>query len=108
DEVGDPNFVISYYTNRFDPIFHNRQDVEMVTIHAASSGVVRRQRVTPFSNETEADPLLGGFFIGDYFDVHLLNGVAYVAYNANYRHIPVLGQGFAVPQQDNYLTKIHS
>jgi hypothetical protein len=108
DEVGNPNFVIAYYTNRFDPIFHNRQDVEMVTIHAATGGVARRQRVTPISNETEADPLLGGFFIGDYFDVHLLKGIAYVHYNANYRHVRVLGEGFPVPQQDNYLIKVHS
>ena len=108
DEVGSPNFTIAYYTNRFDPIFHNRQDVELVTIGAASGQVVKRQRVTKTSNETEADPLLGGFFIGDYIDVHLLGGVAYVGYNANERHIRVLGQGFPIPQQDNYLTKLPS
>jgi hypothetical protein len=108
DEVGNPNFVIAYYTNRFDPVFHNRQDVEMVTIGAASSTVIHRQRVTPLSNETEADPILGGFFIGDYFDVHLLHGMAYVHYNANYRHVKLLGQGVPVPQQDNYLTKVQS
>jgi hypothetical protein len=108
DEVGNPNFVIAYYTHRFDRIFHNRQDVEMVTIKAASGAVIRRQRVTHISNETEADPLLGGFFIGDYFDVHLLRGIAYVHYNANYRHVRVLGEGFPIPQQDNYLRKVHS
>jgi hypothetical protein len=108
DEVGNPNFVIAYYTHRFDPIFHNRQDVEMVTIDAASGGVIHRQRVTPISNETEADPILGGFFIGDYFDVHLINGEAYVHYNANYRHVRLLGEGVPVPQQDNYLTKVQS
>jgi hypothetical protein len=108
DEVGNPNFVIAYYTNRFDPIFHNRQDVELVTIAGASGRVIKRQRVTKTSNETEADPILGGFFIGDYFDVHLLGGTAYVHYNANVRHVRVLGQGFPVPQQDNFLTKIGS
>jgi hypothetical protein len=108
DEVGNPNFVIAYYTNRFDPIFHNRQDVELVTIAGASGRVVNRQRVTKTSNETEADPILGGFFIGDYFDVHLLGGTAYVHYNANVRHVRVLGQGFPVPQQDNFLTKVSS
>jgi hypothetical protein len=107
DEVGSPNFVIAYYTNRFDRVFHNQQDVEMVTIDAASGRVKDRERVTRLSNETEADPLLGGIFIGDYFDVHLLRGTAYVHYNANYRHIRVLGEGFPIPQQDNYLTKVH-
>jgi hypothetical protein len=79
-----------------------------LTIEAASGDVTRRQRVTPLSNESEADPLLGGFFIGDYIDVHLLKGIAYVGYNVNYRQIPVLGEGFPIPQQDNYLTKKHS
>lgn len=107
DEVGSKRFLIAYYTNRHDSVFHNRQDVELATIGAASGKVVRRQRVTRRSNETEADPILGGFFIGDYIDVHLLQGRAYVAYNANYRSVRVLGQGFPVPQQDNYLRLIH-
>ncbi|HYY45224.1 MAG TPA: hypothetical protein VE975_08580, partial [Actinomycetota bacterium] len=108
DEVGNPNFVIAYYTNRFDRVFHNQQDVELLTLDAASGRVKHRERVTKLSNETEADPLLGGVFIGDYFDVHLLRGTAYVHYNANYRHIRVLGEGFPIPQQDNYLTKVRS
>jgi hypothetical protein len=55
-------------------------------------------------NESEADPILGGAFIGDYIDVDRTPGISYVAYNANYRKIKVLGEGFPVPQQDNYLT----
>jgi hypothetical protein len=106
DEVGNPKFVVAWFTNRFDRIFHNRQDVEMVTIKARGNDITKRQRVTPLSNESEADPLLGGFFIGDYIDVHLLRGTAYVAYNANYRSIRVLDEGFPIPQQDNYLTKV--
>jgi hypothetical protein len=108
DEVGSRDFVIAWYTNRFDRLFHNQQDVEMVTVNAATGAVRRRQRVTPVSNETEADPLLGGFFIGDYFDVHLRRGTAYVNYNANYRHVRVLGEGFPIPQQDNFLIKVSS
>jgi hypothetical protein len=108
DEVGNPNFAVAYFTNRLDDVFHNRQDVELVTIEAATGHVIRRQRVTPLSNESEADPLLGGFFIGDYIDVHLLKGIAYVGYNVNYRQISVLGEGFPIPQQDNYLTKTRS
>jgi hypothetical protein len=108
DEVGSPNFAVAYYTNRYDRVFHNRQDVEVLTIDKATGEVVNRQRVTRTSNETEADPILGGFFIGDYIDVHLLGGTAYVAYNANARHVRVLGQGRPIPQQDNFLTRIQS
>lgn len=97
---------VAYYTNRFDPIFHNRQDVELVTINPKTVGIINRQRLTHPSNETEADPLLGGFFIGDYFEVFAHRGTAYVHYNANYRHVKILGEGVPVPQQDNYLTKV--
>jgi hypothetical protein len=106
DERGNPRFVVAYYTNRFDPVFHNRQDVEMVTVNPVSGAITKRQRVTRLSNETEADPLLGGFFIGDYFDVHLSGSLAFVHYNANYRHVRVLGEGLPIPQQDNYLTRV--
>jgi hypothetical protein len=106
DEVGTPNFVVAWYTNRLDHSFHNRQVVEMVTISKNDGAIVERQRVTHLRNETEADPVLGGFFIGDYFDVHLLAGTAYVAYNANYRRNQLLGEGIPIAQQDNYLTKL--
>jgi hypothetical protein len=99
---------VAYFTNRYDRVFHNRQDVELVTIEKATGDVVDRQRVTNVSNEPEADPLLGGFFIGDYIDVHLLAGSAYVAYNFNTRHVRVLGQGRPIPQQDNFLTLIRT
>jgi len=94
---------VAWYTNRFDPAFHNRQDVELVTVDPKTGEVTNRQRVTASSNETEADPVLGGFFIGDYFEVFADHGTAYVAYNANYRQVKLLGTGFPVPQQDNYL-----
>jgi hypothetical protein len=106
DETGNPRFVVSYFTNRFDPVFHNRQDVEMVTINPVNGTVAKRQRVTSLSNESEADPLLGGTFIGDYIDVHLVGKRALVAYNANYRHVRLLGEGFPIPQQDNYVTSL--
>ena len=106
DETGNPDFVVAYYTNRYDPTFHNRQDVELVTVDTDTAKVMKRQRVTPISNETEADPILGGFFIGDYFDVHLLGDTAYVHYNANYRKVRLLGEGVPVPQQDNFLARV--
>jgi hypothetical protein len=77
-------------------------------VNASTGRLVKRQRVTKVSNESEADPILGGFFIGDYFDVHLLKGTAYVHYNANYRHVRLLGEGIPIPQQDNYLTKVRT
>jgi hypothetical protein len=106
DEIGSPNFVVAWYTNRLDTFWHNQQSVEIVSINKASGKVDGRHAVTSLLNETEADPVLGGFFIGDYIDVHLLRGTAYVAYNANYRKIPLLGEGIPVPQQDNYLTRV--
>jgi hypothetical protein len=96
----------AWYTNRFDPIFHNRQDVELVRLHNNGT-VAQRQRVTKISNETEADPLLGGAFIGDYLEVTANRGRAWVHYNANERHVALLGEGLPVPQQDNYLTRLH-
>jgi len=30
-----------------------------------------------------------------------------VHYNANYRKLKLLGRGFPVPQQDNYLSKVN-
>lgn len=96
----------AWYTNRPDRAFHNRQAVEMVTIRAASAGVVDRQVLTRL-NETEADPLLGGAFIGDYFEVYAHGGSALVHFNANYRKEPLLGEGFAVNQQDNFLVRTH-
>ncbi len=98
--------VDAYYTNRFDRVFHNRQDVEMVTL-SNNATVMDRKRVTPISNETEADPFLGGFFIGDYIQVAAFNGTAYIGYNANRRSIRFLGSGVPVPQQDNFLARVN-
>lgn len=105
DEYGTGKFAVAWFTNRRDPIFHNRQDVELVLVGKSGGNVSKRQWVTRLSNESEADPFLGGAFIGDYIDVDRAGGVSYVAYNANYRKIEVLGEGFRIPQQDNYLTR---
>jgi hypothetical protein len=97
--------VAAFYTSRYDPIFHNRQDVELVAL-SRTARVTHRVRVTSVSNEPEADPLLGGFFIGDYIEVSAEGRAAYVHYNANQRHVRLLGEGVPIPQQDNYLTKV--
>ena len=95
----------TWYTSRFDPVFHNRQDVELVRL-SPTGDVQGRTRVTRTSNETEADPLLGAFFIGDYIQVDAVDGTAYVAYNANYHHVRLFGEGVPIAQQDNYLTRV--
>jgi hypothetical protein len=63
------------------------------------------RRLTKVSNETEADPVLGGSFIGDYFEVAVQGQTAWVHFNANFRQIEFLGQGFPIPQQDNFLQR---
>jgi hypothetical protein len=103
DQAGG-GIAVAWFTNRFDRIFHNRQDVELVTLNPATGAVVRSQRLTSPSNEPEADPLLGGVFIGDYIEVFAHKGTAWVHYNANYTRMRLLGEGFPVAQQDNYLS----
>jgi hypothetical protein len=92
----------AWYTHRFDRIFHNRQDVELVRLRR-SGAVVKRTRVTRISNEPEADPILHGVFIGDYLQIDANAGRVYVHYNANLRQVPLVGEGVPIPQQDNYL-----
>ncbi len=104
---GEKQVVMAYYTNRFDRVFHNRQDVEYVRIDSQTARVTSRQRVTPFSNEIEADPIFNdGRFIGDYIEVTAARGRAYVHFNANYVSVRFLGQGVPVPQQDNFLARL--
>jgi hypothetical protein len=97
----------AWYTHRFDGIFHNRQDVELARLDQSGS-VVRRVRVTRHSNETEADPILHGNFIGDYLDLDVNGQRVFVGFNANFRQVPLLGEGVPLPQQDNYLVTVRS
>ena len=43
-------------------------------------------------------------FNGDYIEVFAHRGTAWVHHNANYTRLRLLGEGFLVAQQDNYLT----
>jgi hypothetical protein len=97
---------IAWFTNRFDSSFWNAQDVVLTEIEVSNAtfGPGGGKRITRAqSNEPEADPLLGGFFIGDYIEVTQVNERAWVHYNANYRQIQLLFEGLPVNQQDNYL-----
>ena len=105
-----PLLAFAWFTNRFDGIFHNRQDVEFTTVDPADPRPGNLVRLTEPSNESEADPILGGFFIGDYIEVTAVGNLAYVGYNANYRQEQLLGplgeEGIPVAQQDNYLAEV--
>jgi hypothetical protein len=112
DRAGGKGLAAAWFTNYYDNDFHNRQDVVAVSIDSLTGASRGHKRVTVSSNETEADPLLGGFFIGDYIEAVLVENRLYVHWNANYRKVPLVG-GFLnspdqpvipVNQQDNYLT----
>jgi len=109
NDPNDPAVTLAYFTSRYDPVFHNRQDVELIRVDSRSAQVTSRQRVTPLSNEPEADPLFNdGRFIGDYIEVFASTDRTYVHLNANYVSVPLLGEGYAVPQQDNFLAHVSS
>ena len=105
------NVAAAWFTNSFDLQFENAQDVVATSINPRTGESRGLKRLTSSANEPEADPLLGGFFIGDYIEGVLIKNRYYVHTNANYRKLPLLG-GFAnapnqpvlpVNQQDNYL-----
>jgi hypothetical protein len=107
DEAGQGDLAVTWFSSRRDPQFDNRQDVEFATVSASNPTNVRNREVlTRRMNETESDPLLGGFFIGDYIEVAALRERAWVGFNANYRQVQLLGEGVPVPQQDNYLDRV--
>jgi hypothetical protein len=112
DRTGTTNNVaVAWYTNAFDAQFENQQDVVATSINPLTGHARGLKRLTSGSNETEADPLLGGFFIGDYIEGVLVKNRYLVHTNANYRKVPVhdgTESGPAPPvipvnQQDNYL-----
>lgn len=107
DETGNGDLAFTWFSSRRDPQFDNRQDVEFATVAANSPTTVRNRKVlTVRMNEPEADPVLGGFFIGDYIEVSAFRERAWVGFNANYRQVQLLGEGVPVPQQDNYLDRV--
>lgn len=113
DDPDEPRLAFTWFTNRFDGVFHNRQDVEFLTMDPARPGKgVRPRRITTLSNESEADPLLGGGFIGDYIEVAVVGNRAWVHFNANYLQKQLLGpfgvEGVPVAQQDNFLVRLRA
>jgi hypothetical protein len=107
DRTRKGDLAFTWFSNRRDRQFDNRQDVEFATVGVDRPWKVEHRRVlTRGMNESESDPLLGGFFIGDYIEVSAVGSRAWVAYNANYRQQELLGEGVPVPQQDNYLDAV--
>jgi hypothetical protein len=108
NDRADGKLAVQWYSSRRDGQFDNRQDIEWLLVDAEQPGTVPRpRRLTPGMNEPEADPLLGGFFIGDYNEIAAVGNKVFISYNANYRQVALLGvlglEGVPVPQQDNYL-----
>jgi hypothetical protein len=92
--------VAAWFTNQFDGDFRNRSDVELVRLSDDGTAKSSRRLTRP-SNEPEAAPLLGGFFIGDCIEAFAHDRTAWVGDNANYRHVQLLFEGLPIPQQDN-------
>jgi hypothetical protein len=112
NDVTDGKIVIAYYTTRYDLGYRNHQDIEAVTVDAATGAIVNRQRVTSDfgsdkygPNDPEADMLLGAVFIGDYIDLAAHAGNAYVGYNLNIHNVKLANLGTPQSQQDNFATK---
>jgi hypothetical protein len=108
---GSNNIAAAWFTNSYDVGFSNQQDVQATSINPLTGQARGLKRLTSSSNETEADPLLGGLFIGDYIEGVLVKNHYFVATNENYRKVPLLGGFLNAPdqpvipvnQQDNYL-----
>jgi len=100
--------ILAWYTNRYDPTFHHRQDVDLVVVDATTGAAGNPKRLTTVSNETDADPVLGGSFIGDYIEAFAHDDRVLVHLNANHRSVKLLdglSAGLPVPQQDNFLIR---
>jgi hypothetical protein len=106
--------VVTWFSSRYDEPFQNEQDVVLAGLDGDKTtyGAGGLKRLTGRSNESEADPLLGGFFIGDYIETVLVKDRVLVHYNANYRKLQLLGPfgppfstAPAVNQQDNFLER---
>ncbi len=94
---------IAFYDSQRDSFGH-RYDISIA--QSPNGGASFTQTIITSNlppNEPDADPYLGGSFIGDYIQIAALSGVAYVHFNANYVQVSSSTmQGF---QQDNFLLR---
>jgi hypothetical protein len=98
--------VVAYYSHQNDPFTHG-QDVYVATSDDGAAPYVTL-RVTPVSNDTEDDPRLSDFFIGDYMEVACAGGRAYVHFTANYsaKWFGIYDGAFYGRQQDNFMARV--
>jgi hypothetical protein len=102
DTTTTPNKVaLAWYSNVNDPS-HHRYDLYLAAFPADLSSPPAITRITTAANEPDADPILGGRFIGDYFEVVATGGHAYLNFNLNTRSQQLLGTGQTIQQQDNF------
>ncbi len=99
----DGNVSVAYYTTVNDVPWAHRVDLNVSQYSAGaltSSSTITR--VTTTSDEPDDDPLLRGFFFGDYIQASANAGTLYLGYTANY------AQKGNPPtfQQDNYISTI--
>jgi hypothetical protein len=107
-----PAVAVAWFSNSKDVQFHNQQVVQATKVNPFTGEGGGIKELTTATSESEADPLLGGLFIGDYIEAVLVGSRLHVGWNANYRKVPLLG-GFLnepnqpvipINQQDNYVT----
>lgn len=104
-DPAERSFTVAWFSNSKDRDFWNRQTVVQASLDTTDTTYKPQNEndVQPRLNESEADPLLGGFFIGDYIETVQVKKRVWVHYNANFRQLQLLGGGLPVNQQDNYL-----
>jgi len=100
--------VVSYFSSQNDLVSKHRQD-EYVATSTTGAAPYTPLRVTPVSNITENNPILGDSFIGDYQEAACGTNFAYLHYTANYTaksDALFNSPAVIIPQQDNFLAKV--
>jgi hypothetical protein len=92
-----------FLTTRFDPA-QQRFDVLAVPIDAATGAPSAAIRLTSTSIEPDNDSLIP-YTIGDYWELTASGGTAWAHFTTTQRTQKLLGQGVAIPQQDNALVR---
>jgi hypothetical protein len=100
--------VVPYYSAQNDSVAKHRQDI-YVSISPTGAAPYTPLRVTPVSNVTENNPVLGDSFIGDYLEAACGPNFALVHYTANYTaksDAPFDPVPAIIPQQDTFMAKV--
>ena len=105
---------IVYYTSQNDPTFQHRLNVYLNHINPDGvlnvNAITDTHVITSVVNDPAADPLLGGYFLGDYIGVAArglsIDGAsrAYCGFTSN--DVQGSYSGVSAPQQDNKLIRL--